>query len=344
MNRSNVMLLSFFNLFLLLFLCVILVTFRDLYHGDTLNYIEYFERNVILGGVPDTRFEPLFVALTYVCSIISEDYRFFLFIVATLTICSTAWGAKNIHNYCSSPNSSLLYLYLWGTFGFLFLSSWYFSALTNGLRQGLSLSFLFLSLSFFLNQRFFFFFVFSFIAISFHYSSAAFVLVPIFFSRFNLSVCCSIFVVSIVAYYFDFFGMLFLFASNLLGIPFYTIINKFSEDALWVGFQLNFVLYNFLHFIFILFLYRYVVSTDGKEKCAALLKMFIGYSVVYFVLGFGGYSNRLGFISWLFLFYLYPCVFPLLKIVPWQRNILVFLVPFFGVLSFCYKILFTSYH
>lgn len=147
----------------------IFVANRSFDVGDTYQYRLHYE-NISANENYGYKFEPGFNLLAYVVSRLSVDYVIFFFVVAFVITVTYFYLFKRV--YEAIIPSRLLFGDIFLFFSFLILSGWYVASVSNGIRQGLSLPFLYLSFCYFLfNRSVFKSVVFYAISISFHYSS-----------------------------------------------------------------------------------------------------------------------------------------------------------------------------
>ena len=228
-------------------------------------------------------------------------YSCFLFIFFNLIF------FKTFSNFNSNLSLDSFFIAVLCFVSFCFLSSWYETATLNALRQGLSLAFLYLSLSYLFLKNKFLFLLYLFISISFHNSTiliVPFLLLYVF--RFNTVLL--IFIIISIFYPLGFNEIIIKGVSDLLGVPLYESINTYAEDIdNWRGFQLPFYIYT-LFWSIVFLLLRYFFLREN-ELIVFLIKTFLILATMYFTLGFGSFSNRFGFICWLFLPIIQTCIF-----------------------------------
>lgn len=288
--------------FLSIFFFAVLVSTRDLHIGgtDPFVYKRYFEKMEFYAH-GDRRFEIGYHLFNYYIRKLTENYHFFLIIFYTtfnLIYFKSMVDFSDLKSKTSYLLSTLLFL------GLSLNSSWYISATTNGLRQGFSLALLYLALSYLpYNTKTgkIKFLLIIILSLSFHDSTilvAPFLLLLlaplrlVILTFFALSVFYPLGLNEAIVFY----------LSNFTGLPIHFEIASYADNlskASWVGFQLDFFIYStfwnllfiFLHFKF----FRY------NMKSEYLLKVLMVLTSTYFFYGFGAFSNRFGFISWLFL-------------------------------------------
>lgn len=293
-NRYDFNLLIFY-LVIIAFFSYLVATRQLAANTDAIVYRNYF-LNLDYYNSGDRTFELGYHYFNYVVFKLSDNYELFLF---TFYFVFNIIYIKSLSNFISYKGKSFR---LFGYFTFLsliLLSSWYQTATLNGLRQGFSLSLLYLSLSYLFLQSKPKFILFLTLSCLFH-SSTLLILPFLFLLKTKLRDIFLIFLIASVFYYLGVSEYLIRIFSNLIGLPLYEEISSYSEDnQLWKGFQLSFFVYSFFWCCFFLIIHhRYLIKSKSS---VFLLKTMFLLTITYFVLGFGSFSNRFGFIAWLFL-------------------------------------------
>lgn len=287
--KSNIVLCVFF------FFLSIIIGWRGVEIGaDTTQYISYY--NSLFNNI-GFYYEPFFEIISRAIYYLGGDYNvYFLFLallfnffwIKNFNLLVDGFEIKNI------VFNSFLFLIL------SILSSWYFTATTNGLRQGLSLIILyFCFFDYFINKNKMKFIVILFSSILFHYSTILFLpFILLFKIKNKINFLIVIFILSFF-YVLGLNEVIVKWISSLFGLDFYLNIKNYSnlEDNLegsWVGFNLKLYLYS----VFWIFLY---LILSGLDKRFLLIKLYCILLCPYFVFGFGPFSNRYAFIAWLFL-------------------------------------------
>lgn len=284
-------------LFLLLamFFCALSVAVghRDITVGtDTANYTNIF--NSIEYTFETSRIEFLFKYLTYGIKFFEVSLEIYFAILFVL------FNFLYLFSYFRAAGQNRKVEELFILIGLMFSSSWYLVATLNGLRQGLSLPLLYLSLLCFSERKFIFSIFFIVASLGFHKS--VILALPFFFLVFfRARFVFLFFVFSSGLYLFGISESLVFLISNALGVSLYNDISDFGAEANnWVGFQADFFGYSLFWFFFLFFLRRYV-KQKYLDDYLKLWKFYCVLIMPYFYFGFGGYSNRYAFIGWLFL-------------------------------------------
>ncbi|BCY01820.1 EpsG family protein [Stutzerimonas stutzeri] len=310
--------------FLLYILFVIVFyAFRDFGVGaDTANYAAYFER--VASGVYQSRYEPLFSLVTIVVAVFFDSYYFYfgvLFIFFAFFYFYAA-GSFSAFSFLRADEGLLFALLMIAICTF---SSWYFTAATNALRHGISLSLLYVSLMFLLRGKSIGALLFFLLSLGFHYS--VILLLP-FLGLLLVSGRIFLFVFGIIAvgYPLGLNEKAVALISSLFGLDVYARLADYaSEDALWVGFQWDFYLYS-LFWLAFSFVVRHFVFARYKFEYDRLVKIYMVLLFPYMAFGFGGFSNRYAFMAWLFLPILQSYSVLMIAASAWWKLLLVLLL------------------
>jgi len=287
------------NIILIYILCVfflslsIVVGWRDVSVGtDTVNYMNFF--NSIERVVDVTRFELLFKYLAYGLGLLTNSYEVFFMVVFLL------FNVLYLYFYYCATEPRIRGEEFFILVGLMLSSSWYIVATTNGLRQGLSLPVLYLSLLFFSKKRFVVSALFFLVSLGFHKSSV--LALPFFLLCFFRSwIVLLSFLTGAFFYITGISELLVREASSLLSMSLYDDITDYqSESNNWVGFQAKFFLYTVFWGAGFYFLRGYVRGCY-LEAYIKLWKFYCVLMMPYFFFAFGAYSNRYAFIGWLLL-------------------------------------------
>lgn len=186
----------------------------------------------------------------------------------------------------------------------VFFSSWYLTATTNALRQGMAISIIFYALSFLYDRKNYTFIFLALLSCCFHKTN--FLLLPfiLFLRIVPLRVVVLFFCFSSLFYVVGINEFLVKFFFNFSGFNLYDEIKNYASSwgggAPWVGFDIRFFAYNVFWFVFPFFLLFFKLITL-TERMSFVIKIYCALSVFYFVFGFGAFSNRWAFPSWLFV-------------------------------------------
>jgi len=281
--------------FILLSSIVIVVGSRDFRVGtDTLTYVEVFK--LIAAGY-ETQYEIGFVSLVKLLSILTLN-PFFYFSIITLIITLTyivfyliivdwSWGDRR--------NSDLILI-----LSLLLVSSWFVTSVINVLRHGMALPWVYLSLILFVRQKYFYSGVAFLLSVGFHFSSLALLPFYLLFFLKRKWILCIVFFAAIL-YPLGVNEKLIQLVSLFFNIPVHEFIASYGSDS---GFRVGFQIDLFIYSIFWLILF---LSLDGLikvqyvDKWRSIVSIYGVLLLPYFVLGFGGFSNRFGYIAWFFL-------------------------------------------
>jgi hypothetical protein len=308
-----------------------IVGIRPTYVGsDTDAYIRVF-RGIFSGG--GDRYEPGFVYLVKIFGFFSKRYEFVFFVISFfVTFIYLLLSIYFARRFQYKEQSKIIFF----TCIFLLFSSWFFVALVNGIRQGLSLPILYFSIILMLDKKHIYSVLMFGISVSFHYSSILFLpfFVLIFFGfRFVLLV----FSLLGFLYFLGVNEVLVRISSQALSLPVYDLVKGYADGAQrWNGFAWEFFVYTVFWPILFLFIYFFgYLKPYSYRFVFDSLKIYLILCLPYFVFGFGSFSNRYGFIAWFFIPFLLSVLLANLRLAFSQYFILAALVAAF--LVFCFK-------
>lgn len=299
-------------LFVLIVLASAVAGYRDYSIGlDTYNYISIFLDHET--SIWDAKQEVGFIALSKLIYRFGGSVEVFFTTVAFTT---TSFMCMAYYKLARIELSENVVLNVSIFFILLFFSDWYFSGLTNGLRHAAALSILYYSLSFFRDRRIISFIFFFVLSVSFH-KSVLLIIPFLLFFLLELRVLFLLFFLFSIGYYLDVNSYVIMLLSEATGIGVYDKIYNYLENTdgeqVWRGFNLSFYLYNLFWFLLPFILIR-IKIIEGSEELYFIIKAFAVFSIFYFTLGFGAFSNRWAYFSWLFLPILQACLITSFKI------------------------------
>jgi hypothetical protein len=326
-----------FLLFPLFLLFSIFSGFRPIsdYSVDTTSYINFFlaidkfSYNDL--NLNTELFEPGFVILTYLISRLTSNYHVYLSIIFVIFNLSLFLFFYKLIHLLKIGNSEIFLIIL---IGFTLSSDWYNNFSYNGLRQGLSAPFLYISILYIFKKKYFKSILFLFLALSFH-KSVLFVIIffPILF--FNNKYTILIYLLMGLIYFLDLSKFLVFYISQFLNLPLYALVSEYGgDDALYKGFSFKFFFYSFflvLFFLAINFTFRKYFSFSNILNMNFLFKMYSVLIGPFFLLGYSGYSNRYAIFGWFFIPIIYSVNFENLKIKKNEKVILIFFIFVFSV-------------
>lgn len=318
--------------FLLLFAIIAFITAilnanRPITVGkDTEVYINYY--NNVQFAHDKLKFEPAFHNLALGLNHVGAPYELFFFliyIVIFITCCFFYYklvGGIKVN----------IPLHLFALTGLFFSSSWFLVATTNGLRQGLAIPLTWLAILYFSKKQYVRFFVFYSLSIGFHYS-AILILPGFLLLRFRDGLLYFLIIFLGVGYYVgineELVRLASLLLAHLFGYDLYSAIKFYGVDSgNWVGFQANLFLYSFFWLVF--YYYASYLVTEPKRLRYAW-RIYCVLIFCYFVFGFGGYSNRYAMYVWLFLPIMHTIFLVWLRIDPYIKYGLAFMIFGFGI-------------
>lgn len=259
---------------------------------DTQNYADFFF--MVRESFHSSRFEFFYKVLTLSVSYFSDSLSlYFAIIYLIFNFCYLAFF------YCAAGDERKPQ-YLLVLFGFMCASSWYIVATTNGLRQGLSLPFLYFSLLYFSDNKYVRSFFFLLASLGFH--KAVSLVIPFFLMVYlRTNIVFLVFIFSSLLYFFGFTEIILRLISSIMPVDIYDYIVSYGAEAdKWVGFQLGFFVYTIFWGV-AGYILREFVKGEWLPAYSRAWKFYCILMLPYFYFGFGAYSNRYAFIGWLFL-------------------------------------------
>jgi len=201
---------------------------------------------------------------------------------------------------------------------------------TNGIRQAMAVSLLFFSLIFYHEKKYILFILLSTFSTVLHNSNL--LLLPFVFLLnfrfFSLKMSFFAFIFFAFGYVFDFNQYFVRFISDISGFDLYSAIKNYADDgtsvAPWVGFDIRFFSYNVFWFAlpFVLWYFK-LLKVD--KNLIFILKIYSLLCVFYFIFGYGAFSNRWAYPSWLFIPILQAYLLSSLKFSYAKGNLMVIL-------------------
>ncbi len=272
-------------------LLILLVGFREFNVGtDTGNYFRtwLYDQDLLEG-----RSDFAFYYMMAFIRIFSESYQVFLLVIASLFY---AINYKSLKNFSRYFETNILFVF------FIFLSLFFsLSTSINVVRQGLSLSILFLGLSFFPQKKRSVIILCLIASVGFHVTS----IIPILlfsligkFKKVSTKYYIALFLLGIILSYFNF---------SLLNIsPILESILSGANDrrltyldpkdiGYTTGFRLDFVVFNF---IFLMLFLRIRKGLTSNYFYDYMLKYYCLSSFVFFMAFQMNFSDRFGLFSW----------------------------------------------
>lgn len=229
--------------------------------------------------------EPLFMIITKLISMLTDDEMIYYTMIYLIFLITLFKGLKMIF-----MNKYHIYAFIvFVNFGI------YYGYVLNGLRQGLAMSLIILTIGYALKRKPIKMIIVSFSAILFHYSSipiVIFVIILSYFRNFKIKYFIIIYIVFFLLYITGFNQYLFssIKISSLDEYSNRDLIDRFGGSN-----KINFIIFNtFYLVIFSIFLKK----NRKNEVFLFLYKSYILFSVYFMAFGFIAYSNRLSAYSW----------------------------------------------
>lgn len=299
-------------------ICVSLLTgFRDVWIGsDTESYIDIFD---MFSNSGRNGFEIGFYYFIWIIQKISVNSKFIFFVISFSIIYFLVKSFILI-----SPNNikreNIFFL-----FSVLLLSNWFFVATVNNLRQSLGLSILFFSISNLYIGNYYKYIFFGVVSLLFH--DSIILLFPLIFCFFNNKFSMRKYFVGYIVfslgYFFGITEKILEKLSEYFGIDFFNKIKFYGDDgfgnAPWSGFDFGFYLYS-IFWVLLYLIMKVMKLFSNNEAVSFFVKFYMVLNIFYFIFGFGGFSNRWAYPSWLFIPILQSIFFSSINGMRWVKK------------------------
>ncbi len=322
----NILNHNLFSLGIILIISI-LVAFRDYSVGiDTANYAYIYTENSGFQG-----FEPGFRFLIEFFNLLTPSPVLFFGFICFLISVFHYLTYKNI-SYIDKNNLTFLILF----FSLMFFSSWYINNITNGLRQGISLSILLYALvKYFIKKKYIKFAIFYGFSILFHKSSIFLLPFLLIYHIFSFKIFFYLWIILGLNYI---LGINEIFLQKILSFigyeHIYLLIKEYGlPEKNYYGFNLSFFIYTISFPLLSLFIY-YTSKNLEKFLPVQMLKLYMMLCLPYFILGFANYSNRYAFIAWAFIPFLQLIIIKQLNLSKRSLFILSISLFCFGIMYF----------
>lgn len=299
LNKDKFYIIIF--IFIIIFVSTI-IGYRASHIGtDTENYIFIYEN--INSSIISSRYEIGFLFLAKTVSKLGGSHQN-LFSIISLFV--TFFMYMTFLRFSEYKNTNQLIVFSCLFFSLLFTSNWYYTGVVNALRHSMSLSLLYYSISFLKDNRKYQFLIYFILSCLFHQSSILFIpfIVILKSKKLTLKSSTYSFLLFGVGYYFGINEYIVKLISDVSQLGLYEIVRTYGQEAwgevLWEGFNIKFFIYNNFWYFLPFLLYR-LRLIDLNENLIFLIKLYSLLCIYYFIFGFGGFSNRWAYPSWLIL-------------------------------------------
>jgi hypothetical protein len=283
-------------LFVFSFAFILLFGSRGINVGiDTQNIVSYFTGDRIIFSFNELKDTGIYF-ISKITSYFTDNIYVFLTVLACLYIIPLYYVIRRF----TSKNVFILF--------FLIISFFFFKSMgMNTMRQGIAASFFLLGLTYYLEKKYFKTAIFFFIAFLNHASILIVILITVFakyFKRLTFPIAIYLIATLLSILNFDIYNI-------LIKIP---IVNVLVEDRLTgyvtdtnfinyrTGFRLDFFIFNTFFAIIGFFTYRNTKKFNlDKGNYLVIYTSYLLSSSVFFLMFSAAYSDRFGFLSWLFI-------------------------------------------
>lgn len=276
------------------------VGLRSLSTGtDTLNYANNFLSIQSCNCFPG-RMEPGFQGFTWLLALTGLGTDFYFFSTSSLLLATAYFLSRKVSYFLGGSDADKWKIGYWILI-FLFLSPFFVSANINTIRQGLASLFIFFAMFSLIERKWSSFLFYSILGISFHYFSAALVLLSLMLFLPLSLLLISSFVLSVV-YGFGLSEMIVKFVSDQTGLGLHSFIVEYVAGAEYrAGVRLDFLIFSWFWGVFFLFGSYFLVEPRRRHGLQILIKIYFVLLIPFLLFGFGNYSNRYAYTAWLFL-------------------------------------------
>lgn len=292
--------LSSVSVSLLLLLSLVTVLFSigfrpDTIGNDTLGYINYYDQvtqHLLHGYI----YEYLFEICIRIFAFLNCSYAYFFIGLALVNAINVILIAQNLSKYLEYQINFYRILFLLASF--LFISPFFFSSQVNVLRHGISIFFLVLSFLFLLERVSLFYALIALVLAQGFHSTAIFFIFfsPLIYFKYSSVIRTTIFF--FVIYISGLCRYLIYFFSE-------SIYNKIVNYGVFSGYSSG-IRYEFAAFTigagFIFhMLGKYFLAEKAQCQFMQLLKIYWIFTLPFFIMGFGAYSDRYLLPAWVYL-------------------------------------------
>ena len=242
-------------------------------------------------GVVDTRFEPGFVALTRVSSLLGMSVVGYQATLFSVLLAGAAVAARKYFNYLGSNREYLTFLC--AVLVFLFVSPMFVNASINAVRQGLAAPLVFAALLAFHRRQWRSFVVLGAMASSLHYSSLIYLgFAPVLLLKLRTQRIVA--AIGFLAYS----SGLSMLVVRTAAPAVYTAVMSYSADAVYrAGVRLDFAAFSLFWYL-LPFLASRLVREPFDERIKQSAAVYMTMVLPFLAVGWGNYSNRYLLVPW----------------------------------------------
>ena len=271
----------------------IMVGTRDFSVGtDTIRYAGIFYSIEFYIGRPT--YEVGFIYLTYLISLISDSVEVYFFLVFVIFNAALLFAAKLLIEPRGRVENYMIIV------GLFLLSNWYNTSTINGLRQGLSLAFLYLALALLCNRKLIHSAGMAAVALGMHISS---IMVAPFLAvlRVRDRTVFAVFSISALLYATGISRTIYEAVAALgLGSLQRRMSSYDTGPEEWYGFQLGFFFYTVFWGVAYFFA-AYFLEGAARARFMVVWRIYCMLALPYFYLAHFGYSSRFSLVCWMLL-------------------------------------------
>lgn len=308
-------------------------------HGDTPRYATVFKATADLGYYPFSD-NIIFGFFVEVIAHFTDSVFIYFYALGLLFTILNFYIYRRVLSFDGVGQLSYSYKNILIFFGFLLASGWFYAGLVNAIKQYFAILLLFSGLVVIRKSYFSSFLLFA-LGSLIHASIVPFCLAFLFF-RLQLNSIFAGFCILALFYITGVNEILFAGLGThlvfLLQFNPYDLIARYNDgEDVYYGFVFSIFIYTFLHgVLFWWFADRKVLGSSGLF----LVKLYLIFSSMYFFMGVGPYSNRLAFVAWSLLPFIYSLIFLKIRLAVSLKRSFILIVLLLGVFTFSWRLFF----
>ncbi|GLQ51922.1 EpsG family protein [Dyella flava] len=249
---------------------------------DTYVYAEFFR--TLHGGSPETRFEPGFLLVTRVLSVIGFSVEAYQMVLFGILLATAIVAVRHYFDYLGARHG--LMTLLTASLMFLLFSPMFVNASINAVRQGLAALLVFTALLAFQQRQWRTFFIYGVLATSFHYSSLMYlVFAPLLL---NLKLLRVIAVVAFLAYV---AGLTMIVVRTASPFIYNTVMDYSLSSKYRSGVRIDFAVFSIFWYA-LPFIMAPMVRKPIRSRINDSTAVYLVMLLPFFAVGWGNFSNR----------------------------------------------------
>lgn len=303
-SGSNQSRISAYVLFLPLFACFLIllavrIGYRDISIGT--DYGVYYSHYLNVSNSFEGPFEVGFQLLCIMGGWLGLAPETFFTFIALLQLGLMGWAFREISIILSDSRAQRLTI-VFVTLIIFILWPFTWSAVTNVIRQGLAVPFLFLGVAFLVRREYAWSGLAFLLATMFHISSVVFALSCVLFVRFR-RFAMAILALAILLYVLQLTDRVMMYIEMMTHIPVYSKVMEYGFAALYnAGYRYDFLAFSIAPILLLLIIRLFVGRRPtALSKIDALIGLYGAFLIPFLLLGYGAFSDRWLLPAWLLI-------------------------------------------